>query len=498
MVRVPLPVKVLLAFLLVLGVGAVPVWLYLDEVLHDVLVERQGEDLKQRLTRLAKHLEDVDDKSAVALLRGAATLTPDRITLTRLDGRTLFDSQVNDWASKQGWGQRPELKQAIAMYDAELSTTTSGKSRTQQKKTLPMGAWPVATAVRTSTELNVVSHYAAVRLPAPHQTVLRLSRPLSEVDAITQGSVRFWRNTQAAAISVALLLSLVAAMVLVRPLRRLQRSVGQVTDGDFTADVALSTQDEIGDLSRDFAKLATQLRRRAALQGTGEALLSQLVEVLPGAVAIYEPDGDVVTLNGAARRWLHIEGPSAGERIRRLRDHPAVKGAAHRAEQEGAPEPVEVTLKGGIDVEGWVYVLRRPGHDALHVLFSQDAFDDVDRAPLPHHDDVRPRTLSALMSDAQEHLAGLQLQAGRMPDVLVADAGDGLLRAVQQTLATYADDEADQPLALHVEVNDTQVGLAFDASLHDDVIAELRPLLEPVGGALDAAPGEVTLWLPRA
>ncbi|MCP4503744.1 MAG: HAMP domain-containing protein [Deltaproteobacteria bacterium] len=503
MPRVPLPLKAFLAFLLVLGAGTLPMLLYVNGVARADLLENRQQDLTARLLRLAQITANMPADERVTRLKEISKLTPDRITLVAGDGRVLFDSRVAVLHELDHHGNRPEVREAIAAFAADQRKSTTTKRKATKKKSLHKPRWPVASAHRHSKTLGSESQYVALRLPGPEALVLRLSRQSQDIDALTQRSLLFWRNAEALAISLALLLSLVAAMVLVRPMRRLQTSVEKLTDGDYSAIFDEKRWDEVGDLAVGFSKLATQLRKRAAKNSTTEAVLAQLVEVLPGPVAVYEPGGELLAINGAARVLLHVEGPSAGERVRRLQDHPVVKAAAERAGQEGTPEHIEVTLKGGVEIEATVHVLRRPGDQALHVLFASETMVEGVPLSLPNACDVTPHSLVELIETAtkevQASVQDIKISVpSRVPEVDVANVQGSLEQALQLALEGCAESFHGDELRFDVEVNGTRVGLAFDATLPAKSLEAIRPLLEPMGGAVDIAPGEVTLWFPRA
>jgi HAMP domain-containing protein len=336
--------------------------------------------------------------------------------------------------------------------------------------------------------------------------VLRLSSSVEGIQRISSGTEAVLRNAQAVAVSVALGLSLLAALVLVRPLARVRTVAEQLAAGDFGLRASQHANDEIGDVGRALEKLVPELRRRMAVAGAGEAMLVQLVEVLDKPVAIFEVDGDVLALNGAARRLLQIEGPSAGQSLREMLDDEALREALALAEEEGQPESVRLRARDRIVEGASVFVLKRPGSAPLGLLLAP-TLDDEQVSDLPQPSDVEPLALSTLLESAQETAngslagSGVELSApSELPEVSLADAQGRLASALTRTLVSCAGTFGGRPGRIHLDitVQDTRVGLSLDAGTGTDDLGVIRPLIEPLGGSVDTEPGETTLWLPRA
>lgn len=475
--RIPLPGKVLLSYLLVVALGALPTFIYLRSETVRALVQGEEEELSGRTDRLARAMA-APEVDRVAFLQSRAELFPERITLIDNGGAVLFDSEAA--VIRSSHATRPEVIAA--------RRTGSG------------------VAHRVSTTTGVDTLYVARRVGSEEQgDVLRLAYPVSRIQQVSKQATTFLRNAQGFALSGALLLSLLAAIVLVRPLARLRRAADRLADGDFGVDLGNLGDDEIGDLGRALDKLVGELRRRMATAGAGEAMLTQLVEVLDTPVAIFEADGNVLTMNGAARRMLELEGPSAGARLREMLEDESLREALALAEEEGQPEVVRLRTRDGF-VEGVrVYTLKRPGSAPLGLLLGTAVVDHDSELPRPA--DIEPVALKDVLERATLSSAGtltegnVRLRAPHhVPDVKLADAHDRLLSAVSRTLLSCAGTFNGRGGSLHLdlEVQDTRVGFCFDAAPGSDDLGAIRPLIEPLGGSLELEPGETTLWLPRA
>ena len=80
--------------------------------------------------------------------------------------------------------------------------------------------------------------------------VLRLATSVDSIEAVTSGTMRFLLNAMAVAASVAILFSLVSAILFVRPLQRVGAMAQNLASGDLGVKVLQPTNDEVGDVAR--------------------------------------------------------------------------------------------------------------------------------------------------------------------------------------------------------------------------------------------------------
>jgi HAMP domain-containing protein len=471
--RLPLPAKLFLSYLLVLLVSAVPSFLYVRSRLEDDLLREASRELLERARRtaVAVRARPVEDRPAA--LKEIAALTSQRLTLVAQNGDVLVDTDVTQ--PLENHADRPEVKAALQSGHGSASR----KSETTGKETL----------------------YAAVRLD---DGVLRVARPLAEISSV-DALITVTRNIQAAAVSVALLLSLVAAVQFVRPLRRVIATAQALGQGDLAARSGVDSNDEVGDTGRALDAMAVELRRRLANAGSGDAVLSQLVDALPVPCVVFEVTGEVLALNGAARTALRVDGPNASRRLKELSTSETFERALYAAEGDGEPEPLDVDVAPGVTLRSTVHVLKRPGTAPLYVLLGADV-PQVEQTTLPPVDAVRPRAFSEVFSAAEQRIApallksGVGLDVSAQPSVLVVDVGDRVQQAVACALqhAAQALSGRSERLTVGVTVDATRVSLLLEADPGKDAVDRIRPLLEPLGGGVQIKDGEATLWLPRA
>ena len=133
----------------------------------------------------------------------------------------------------------------------------------------------------------------------------------------------------------AVLLAVVLGNQIVRPLLLLADGVSKVAAGDLTPKVTLSSRDELGGLTRDFANMTQQLAdARQAVSASMEQVsaartnLQTILDNLTAGVIVLDADGVIRSSNPGATRILRL--PLAAYEGRRL---DAVPGLADFAQQ---------------------------------------------------------------------------------------------------------------------------------------------------------------------
>lgn len=502
--RVPLPVKLLLSYLCILLIGAGPTFYYVRGPLQNDLLTDAAAQLIGRARGTARLLGGAGDAERLRALGALTASQLERITYLSASGDVLFDSSLQPPerpAAVDNHGARPEFRRALgerAVPVPEFAAALVGEDE-------------VGVARRVSSTSGVDTLYVAMRVVGQTGSllgVLRLATPVERVHSVSTVQQRVLRNAQAVAISLAIGFSLLAAVLFVRPLQRVRAMVGSLTAGDMSAHVGELGEDEVGDVGRALDQMAQALRQRLLSAGLGEALLSQLVEALPTACVVFEESGEVVAMNGAARRTLRIEGQGAGQRMKELADSPVVQAAVQAAEDEGEPEPVQIALDEASAVSGFVHVLKRPGAAPLRVFLCPRPLPEEPML-LPPPDSVQPRPLGEVVQLAESYavvaLHGAALAIELWPprfEILVADAEQRLVRGLGEVLAACGPIVLGQspqaPLRLLVTEEPTRVRLHVPLLLSAEAHARVRPLIEPLGGAIETDGTETDLWLPRA
>jgi NtrC-family two-component system sensor histidine kinase KinB len=115
----------------------------------------------------------------------------------------------------------------------------------------------------------------------------------------------------ASALIVALLFSLLLAERIVRPLRRFMEASRKISTGDYSVQVPVETEDELGRLAGEFNQMAAQIthyhemniEQSISEKSKGDAILSSIEEGL----VLFDTHLKVTGINPAARRMLNLE-----------------------------------------------------------------------------------------------------------------------------------------------------------------------------------------------
>ena len=494
--RISLPAKLLLSYLLVISIGAIPTAVYLNARLHSELHGDASLRLGETARRMARSIAVLTPDERLVRIREYAQATPDRLTFIAPSGDVLFDSDAADPTALPNHLDRPEVELAL------------GHPNVEQPSFDPHLKGNVGIALRVSTTTQKKMLYAAVRVAsAKDETlgVLRLAMPVASIEATTSSLTRFARNTQAVAVSIAFGLSLLAAIAVVRPLQRVAAAAQAIGAGDLSAQAGGLGDDEVGDAGRALEAMAVNLRRRLASAGSGDAVLAQLVDALVVPCLVFEVGGDVLALNGQARMVLRVEGPQAGRRIKDLTSSESFRRAIAEAENDGEPEPIVVDIEGAEPVRGSVHVLKRPGVAPLYVFLGEKGSLRAGTL-LPAPGTVHGRSVGDVVRQSVADIDGFLEQARvavdipqSMPAVLVAEAEGRLSGALSIVLRSCAETLSGRAtLAVSMKVEDTTVNVSVDACPSNEAVDRIRPLIEPLGGELRLNGQEIVLWLPRA
>ncbi len=458
--RVPLHIKLALSYLVVVGLVLVPTAIYLQtslrsrqrDVVHGEL-QRELEHLTSRLD--AAPPERLDEQ--VAVLCGALPL---RMTVVEPGGRVVCDSQHGSLGNH---GDREEVREAFGAGEG----------------------W----SVRRSATTGEVTLYVARRFPGRGAVrgVIRLSRPVSSVDAAAVLVGTVMRQTSAVALTVAALLSLLAALVASKPLRHMASAARSFSEGDFAAELPQPSDDEIGEVSTALGHLASQLRGKLLASGADRATLYAVMDDLPVGVVLYDASRRPVRANSVARRLLALRPHDEQSRCTELPELAPCREAVDRLIEDGFTREVSVSpswLDEGPLRMRWIAAYAPDGErcPALIVL------DGGPEQTLAATREMLARCAEALRGGDQAGLARaaealLPVNAPE-PDGVRVQALGPLVRAAQQGIAARL--EAD---GVRIDVSGADLTLAVV-----EIDGRARRALEALlGWAADARAGAPTV-----
>lgn len=309
-VRVPLPVKVMVSYVLIVALVLVPMLVYLQTSLEDELSEAAVQQMRGEIEILADRLANAKNGRHEAVAELLIEAMPDRVTIMRPDGVVLADSSVPE-DQLESLRNRPEVSAALA--------EGYGQSRRSSEST-------------GDTRLYVARRYP---LEGPPKGVVRLSVPVEDLHGTVDRAFTYLKQAGALGLTAALVLSLVAAFVVSLPLRRLATAARAFSAGDFGHDVNVRSHDELGDAADALSDLAVQLRETLVAAGAGSATLKGILDDLPSGMIIYDQDGEPRFVSARARELCDLIGAEEHSRVKQIARLPDQAEAQRVAVEEG-------------------------------------------------------------------------------------------------------------------------------------------------------------------
>ena len=278
MKKIPFSVKLFLSYVLVVAVVALGGWYFMNHRITEynlesvsVRLRSLGQTIGRELGPLAESGDRVRlDREVKAL--GSRLLV--RVTFVDTNGIVLADSSA-DPARMDNHASRPEI---VGAY-------TLGEGR----------------AIRHSATLREDLLYIARTYPegGPVHGVIRVSQPLQSVVALRQQLSGSMLRITGVSLLLALLLAVVFARLLTRPVRRLAGAAERVAQGDFDTRVFLDRRDELKDLADAFNRMAAEVSRlfREMARRSEESRVI-LASIREGLVVV-DADAKIVHANDA-------------------------------------------------------------------------------------------------------------------------------------------------------------------------------------------------------
>jgi two-component system phosphate regulon sensor histidine kinase PhoR len=345
--------------LLLLAVGSLGL-IIVDRV--DLHLQRQLEDSlrsKARVLRETVHDLPADQRAVLqrrmeALGREIAT----RITLVDAQGRVLADSD-KDPAAMDNHANRPEIRAAAENH--------------------------IGTATRFSQTLGKPLMYVALRVDAPSAGVayVRVALPVDQVRGQLAEIQRLVWSGAALTGLAAMVVALLLARSLVRPLRELTQSAEQIAAGDYGQKVFAAGRDEVSTLARAFNHMSAQLRTQfGQLEADRQQLRAILSGMVEGVVAL-DAEQRILFANDRAAQLLEFQAPTAvGRKLWEVFRQRPLQELVTRALTGPEPCEEELSWPGGSPRSLLVHAARltgSPGQGAVLVIHDTSELRRLER-----------------------------------------------------------------------------------------------------------------------
>ncbi len=269
--------------------------LVLGSYLIDLVREAQLTQLQSELVSEAQLIVDAlqtgqqvgaQPPSYDALAAHWAAILNTRVTLISAGGVVLGESH-KDRTTMENHLTRPEVQQALA--------ESLGASR------------------RYSSTLDEEMLYVAVPLREGDDVALfvRLALPLQKI-AVNMARVRETIITaNVMTVIVIIFFTIYISNRATRPLRQLTEMVQTLSVEDLDVPLIPETQDEVGELTHAFNRMADNLRTQIRALETERSKLAAVLEEMNSGVLIVDAEGQVLLMNAAASQLFEIEERAA-------------------------------------------------------------------------------------------------------------------------------------------------------------------------------------------
>jgi two-component system, OmpR family, phosphate regulon sensor histidine kinase PhoR len=270
--------KLMVVFLLVIGVTAITLQLTVRKVWERTLREQIERNLQQKTLMFAQRVETDRQHSLADITAQEGQAAGARATVIDPTGKVLADSEA-DPSTMENHAHRKEFVAALA-----------GAIGVEERKSQTLGIPFVYVAAPISG--------GAVRLAYPLPEIEVTDRPL--------GTALFWGSLSA--FIFAMLVASMASQYVGRRLQRIVTFAERVASGDLTARIASSATDEIGQVAAALDKTTRRVEESYARVQTSQRELETLLNSMQDAVIAVDVEGRVQWANRGMDRLLQ-RGP---------------------------------------------------------------------------------------------------------------------------------------------------------------------------------------------
>ena len=310
-------------------------------------------------TQLANEALLVRDDLVAAMLEGASPATLDqltrqwgslveaRITVIAPDGEVIGESE-QDRATMDNHANRPEVIQALAQGD--------GRS------------------IRYSDTARYDTLYYAKLVKSGEQplAIIRIALPIQAIDAKIARLQRNLAGMTLLVMFLAVLLTLLIANRTTRPIRELTKAAEKMADGDLNTRVPVSSDDDIGQLSRALNRMAEQIRTEVEALQTEQGKLEAILRQMTDGLVMVDEEGSIRMINPAAEEMFGISSEqSAGRSLASALRQYQVVDLWQQTRRSGGVRSIsfEVTSKR-IYLQGIAVLLERELSGSMLLLFQ--------------------------------------------------------------------------------------------------------------------------------
>jgi two-component system phosphate regulon sensor histidine kinase PhoR len=193
--------------------------------------------------------------------------------------------------------------------------------------------------------------YVAVPFSRPDEPgkvvgVVRVAQPLAQVDRAIAAVESRLTFALLIALTVAVVMSSLAAHWMSRLVRELTEIAWRMTHGDLSARARLAGEDEVGELGRALDRLAGSLASSLGELRAERDLQARILDGMREGVLVLDGEGRVLLMNPALREMLLLAASDVGRLLIESVRHAELHELVERARNEAA------TVSGEVDIPG--------------------------------------------------------------------------------------------------------------------------------------------------
>jgi two-component system, OmpR family, phosphate regulon sensor histidine kinase PhoR len=302
-------------------------------LVRDNLVEAMsGDTSPEALDQLARYWGDLVDA---------------RITIIAPDGSVIGESE-QDRATMDNHATRPEVIQALVQGEGQ--------------------------SVRYSDTARYETLYYATLVKVGDQplAILRIALPIKTIDARIAKLQRNLAGMTLLVTILAVLLTLLIANQTTRPIRELTLAAEKMADGDLSVRLPVSSDDDVGQLSRALNRMADQIRNEVDALQTERGKLEAILQQMTDGLVMVDETGAVQMINSSAEKMFGISGEQAiGSSLAgALRQHQVVELWQQTAHSGGMRSVSFEVPSKRIYLQGIAVLLERELSGSVLLLFQ--------------------------------------------------------------------------------------------------------------------------------
>ncbi|HEX9023287.1 MAG TPA: ATP-binding protein [Geobacteraceae bacterium] len=317
-------IKLMLSYLLLIVLIAGSIYLSIDHILGNNLIEESRANLVSQ-TRLARMLVTAGDIAPQKLAETIGSAVRARVTIIARDGRVIGDSEVGG---------------------AKLGGMENHLDRPEVQEALKTG---MGTSTRYSETLRLDMLYVAMTYAGAHgDGFVRLAMPLAYIASAKATLHGLLGGATVLTVLAALLLSYLLSNLTSRPLRDMAAAATRIGRGEGRSRIPVASRDEVGELAGVLNDMAERIEEQVQRISAEKQQLDTILRSMGEGVMVTAPDGRITLVNPAFRRLFAITGEVEGKNLIEISRHPDLLAAFNDLrDHQGEKLVREITIQPG-------------------------------------------------------------------------------------------------------------------------------------------------------